>query len=103
MFGHWNDTYAMNMLQLQEKCGLTYKEARAFLIRYRESVSVMAMDLGLSSHSVYNLQRRAKRKVESSGHTLKEIFGEYMPIDRGPVMVTLDDTASDLRRLLETQ
>jgi DNA-directed RNA polymerase specialized sigma subunit len=77
------ETYAMNMQQLQETAGLTYKEARAFLIYYRETVADMAEVLGISKTAVYNLQRKAKNKIALSGLTLEEIYGDYPPVDTG--------------------
>lgn len=75
-------TYAMNMLALQEKAGLTYKEARAHLSPHWELTGGMAEDLGIDVHSVYNLQRRAKKKIEASGFTEEEIYGKWTPIRR---------------------
>jgi hypothetical protein len=72
--------YAMNMLHLQEKAGLTYKEARAHLTSYRgESRRGLAMTFGVSLHAIYNMQLRAKQKISESSLTEKEIFGEYHP------------------------
>jgi hypothetical protein len=88
MINSWNETYAVNMLQLQEKAGLTYKEARAFLIPYRENVLSMSEGIAVSVHAIYNLQRKAKRKIDATGLTLEEIFGDYMPEDQWPVLTS---------------
>ena len=87
MIKKWNETYAMNMVQLQEKAGLTYREARAFLVPYRENNFAMAQDLGITVNAVYNLQRKAKEKIDGSGLSLKEIYGEYVPEERGPIFI----------------
>jgi len=80
--------YAMNMLQLQEKAGLTYKEARAFLIPYRDITPVHLADrLGVDVHAIYNLQRNAEKKIAASGYTLEEIYGEYAPGEPKQVFV----------------
>jgi len=97
--GQWNETYAMNMLQLQETCGLTYREARAYLIPYRENTFSMATELGIGAHAIYNLKRKAKEKIEASGYTIEEIFGDYVPVDKGPIMVSSIGTLDDLVRL----
>lgn len=72
-------TFAMNMIALQEKAGLTYKEARAYLTTYNESPRDMAADLSMDVHSVYNLMRKATKKIDDSGLTLEEIWGDYVP------------------------
>jgi DNA-binding CsgD family transcriptional regulator len=73
--------FAVCMLRLQEKAGLTYKESRAYLSPYYESSSVLAEDFGISVEAIYNLVRRAKNKVAMTGMTEEEIFGEYSPRD----------------------
>lgn len=82
-----NETYAMNMVQLQEKADLTYREARAFLVPYRENNFAMAQALGITVNAVYNLQRKAREKIGASGFTLEEIYGEYVPEERGPLLI----------------
>ncbi|MCL2142847.1 MAG: hypothetical protein FWH44_01110 [Methanomassiliicoccaceae archaeon] len=88
LLGRMSSTYAINMLQLQEKVGLTYKEARAFLIPYRENAHAMAHALDIDIHSVYNLQRKAKKKIKDSGYSLEEIFEDHMPVSPGPIFVS---------------
>ena len=81
MFRKERETYAMNLYQLQSKAGLTFKEARAFLSQWYETVAAMAMDIGVGIHAIYNMQRRAKRKIADSKLSLEDIFGDYPPID----------------------
>jgi len=95
----WNETYAVNMLQLQEICGLTYREARAFLIEYRENNITMAQDLDIDIHAIYNLKRKAKKKIEASGLTLEEIFGDHMPVSRGHILPSPVAYIEDLKKL----
>ncbi|MCL1984024.1 MAG: hypothetical protein FWG58_01335 [Methanomassiliicoccaceae archaeon] len=68
------------MERLQTRVGLSYKEARAYLIESYESTFTMADYFGTSLQAVYNLQRRAKSKVRKSGMTLEDIFGEHIPV-----------------------
>ena len=68
------------MERLQTRAGLSYKEARAYLIESYESTFTMADYFETSLQAVYNLQRRAKNKVKKSGMTLEEIFGEHIPV-----------------------
>ena len=79
--------YAMNMLQLQETANLTFREAKAFLVEYKETECDLADDWGVSLQAVYNLQRRAREKIRKCGKTLEEIYGEYQPVDRGTILV----------------
>jgi len=70
-------TYAIIMLKLQELCGMTYKEARAYLMAYNESAEGLAEDLGISIRSVRKIYQRASLKVDSSGFTLYGIMERY--------------------------
>ena len=70
-------SYAMAMWKLQEMCGLTYKEARAYLLHYRESEEKFAKDLNITVASVRKLKNRAAQKVRSSGFSREQIFGKY--------------------------
>jgi hypothetical protein len=70
-------SYAMVMWKLQEMCGLTYKEARAYLLYHRETAERFAEDLGITVASVHKLKKRATWKVESSGFSLEQIAGKY--------------------------
>jgi len=83
------EVYAMNMLQLQENVGLTYKEAKAFIDRRRGYCNGdIATWLDVSVHSVYNLQRKAKKKIAESGLSLEEIFGDYYtPEHPGTILI----------------
>jgi len=74
-----NERYAMNMYQLQSKAGLTFKEAQAYLMSWRGLADIIVRSLA-EIHAIYNLQRRAKKKIADSGLTLEEIFGEYHPM-----------------------
>ena len=69
--------YAVIMLKLQELCGMTYKEARAYLMAYKETEEHFAEDLGISMQSVRNIYRRAALKMKGSGFTLYEIMDAY--------------------------
>ena len=66
---------------LQRSADLSYKEARAYLIDVYETPQVMADSLGVTLQAVYNMRRRAKKKVEECGMTEEEIFGEFVPVD----------------------
>ena len=81
MFKKERETYAMNLYQLQSKAGLTFKEARAFLSQWYETVAAMAMDIGVGIHAIYNMRRRAKKKIADSGLAPDDIFGEYPPVN----------------------
>lgn len=70
-------SYAMLMLRLQEMCGLTYKEARAYLMPHWESEKRFAEDIGITIESVRSLRRRAVHKVQCSGFRLSQIVGGY--------------------------
>jgi len=70
-------SYAMVMWKLQELCGLTYKEARAHLMRYWEPEEKFAADLNISIASVRKLQSRAAWKVRSSGFDIRQMAGKY--------------------------
>ena len=70
-------SYAMLMLRLQEMCGLTYREARAYLVHHRETEERMAEDLGITTAAVKNLKSRAAWKVRCSGYDLAEIVGDH--------------------------
>jgi hypothetical protein len=85
VFRSQKERYVMNMYQLQSIAGLTFKEARAFLLEWYGSVLDMAMDLGVGIHAIYNMQRRAKRKIAASGHTLDEIFVDYPPMNAASI------------------
>jgi len=55
------------MLDLQEKAGLTYKEARAFLLsRSSKMLYDLSVEWGISMEGVYNLSRRALKKLENA-------------------------------------
>lgn len=59
--------YALKMLDLQEKAGLTFKEATVFL--HRDSAKLMyqlATEWQISIEGVYNLSRRAQKKIDES-------------------------------------
>ncbi|MCL2510350.1 MAG: hypothetical protein FWF07_04645 [Methanomassiliicoccaceae archaeon] len=70
-------TYAIIMLKLQELCGMTYKEARAYLMAYEETPENFAEDLGINIRSVRKIYQRAALKMESSGFTLYNIMERY--------------------------
>jgi hypothetical protein len=70
--------YAMNMYLLQSEAGLSFKEARAVMIPYHETNDMMAIDLGTDVRAVYNLQRRAKKKIEKTGMSFEDIVGAYL-------------------------
>ena len=70
-------SYAMVMWKLQEMCGLSYKEARAYLQRHWETEEDLAEDLGITVASVRKLGSRAAWKVRNSGFEIGEICGKY--------------------------
>jgi hypothetical protein len=65
------------MLKLQELCGMTYKEARAYLMAYEETPESFAEDLGIDVRSVRNIYQRAVLKMDSSGYSLYRIMERY--------------------------
>jgi hypothetical protein len=78
--------YAIAMWMLEEKAGLSYKEARVYLMDHRETIDSLEQEFGVTRKAIFNLMRRADRKVESSGMTALEIIGEenmpdFMSID----------------------
>ena len=81
LFRAEKERYVMNLYQLQSKADLTFKEARAFLLRWYGTPASMAINLSVDIHAIYNLQRKAKKKVEDTGLALDEIFGDYPPIN----------------------
>jgi hypothetical protein len=79
-------SYGMCMWRLQEMCGLSYKEARAYMSDSRESSEQLAEAFGSSVTAVRNLARRAREKIQVSGYTLGDIFCRYgMIYNIGPV------------------
>lgn len=70
--------YAMCMLLLQDKAGLSYKEARAVMHDSWETTEALVKEFNISYEGVYNLVRRGNKKVHSVGMTVEEICGEYM-------------------------
>jgi hypothetical protein len=71
--------YAMNLWMLQEKAGLSFKEARVHLSNNREFFCNIAEEYGITTQAVYNIQRRAEKKIKDSGLTPEQIFGEDRP------------------------
>ena len=69
--------YAIILLKLQELCGMTYREARAHLMAYRETEDHFAKDMGITVQSARNICRRAAWKMECSGFDLYEIMERY--------------------------
>ena len=83
-----SENYAMNMYQLQSMAHLTFIEAKAFLELYydyhvAQKNHTVLMDYdpdGPRKERLNNSsRRRAKKKIEASGHTVEEIFGDYYP------------------------
>lgn len=73
------ERYAVCMLLLEEEAGLTYREARAILHHSREEISDLAKIYGITEQGVYNMIRRAEKKIRDSGKTQSGILGEYAP------------------------
>jgi hypothetical protein len=73
-------SYAMVMWKLQELCGLTYKEARAYLLYYWETEENYARDLNIAVASIRKLRSRAVWKVRNSGFDDRQIAGKYYDI-----------------------
>ena len=69
--------YAVCMYQLQRKAKLSFKEARAYLCVNWEHPTTIAEEYGITKNEVHNLMRRSKKKVDATGLTDEEIFGEY--------------------------
>jgi hypothetical protein len=77
--------YAVAMLNLQEKAGLTFKEASVHVL---ETTPIdLAEDWGVNVRSIYNLQRKAKKKIEESGYTSEELCGDYAYERHPPILV----------------
>lgn len=73
-------TYALKLLELQEKAGLTYKEARVFLCsRSAKMLFDLSVEWGITMEGVYNLSRRAAKKLEKAG--LDELG--FLGLDQG--------------------
>jgi DNA-binding CsgD family transcriptional regulator len=70
-----DERYKHCMYALQKKAGLTFREARAYLSRYRETSKSLADEWNTSVENVYNLIRKAHEKVDASGLTEKQLFG----------------------------
>ncbi|MDR0334889.1 MAG: hypothetical protein LBH69_03285 [Methanomassiliicoccaceae archaeon] len=69
--------YAMIMWKLQELCGLTYREARAHLVYYRETIEGLSKDLNISQAAARKLRSRAACKIADSYYTWQQIAGKY--------------------------
>jgi hypothetical protein len=73
--------YGMGIWLLQEKGGLTFNEARAYLSDMRhESTEQLAEALGVKKHTVYDLRRSAKVKLD--GILLDDILMGYTPLTK---------------------
>lgn len=68
------ENYAISMLILQEKAGLTYKEARAALIVFRENIQSFSNEFDITTKAVLNLIRRGNIKMEKAGITLNDLM-----------------------------
>lgn len=73
---HHGEAYEHCLVALQEKAGLTYREARAYLMSNWEPEGALAKEWGITTEAVYNFVRRAEAKIGKSGLTLDEIYGE---------------------------
>jgi DNA-binding CsgD family transcriptional regulator len=67
-----NVTVDVMLSRLQRSAQLTYKEARAVLCDKSEA-QALANELGTTINAVYNLQRRAKKKIGYTGYTLEQM------------------------------
>ena len=68
----------MCMLLLQDKAGLSYKEARAVLLSNWETEKSLMAEFGISTfEAVDNLYRRGMAKVKKTGKNVEEICGDY--------------------------
>lgn len=73
-------TYAVALWLLQERAGLTYREARVLLAGFRnENTCDLVQGLGITDQAVYNLKQRAKNKIAASKMTEDEILSGYFP------------------------
>jgi len=60
--------------RLQKTAILSYKEARAFLCEeYGETPDMLAKEFGVTINAIYNLQRRARNKVNGCMFSYVEI------------------------------
>ena len=71
----WKQYYKA-MYWLQDMAGLTFKEAQAVLASPR--TVQLAEKWGTTPENVYNLMRKGLRKVEISGHNLRDIVSEKL-------------------------
>jgi hypothetical protein len=75
--------YGVALWLLQEKAGLSYKEARVFLAHSRHETTEHLMEsLGISRNTIYGLRRSAKKKVEKCNPApdLSDLLHGYVPI-----------------------
>jgi len=71
------DRYIICVFLLQDKAGLTYREARAVLNDNCDTVPGLSQEFGISHEGVYNLVRRGMEKVNATGKTVSEICEGY--------------------------
>ncbi|MDR0524080.1 MAG: hypothetical protein LBG62_06655 [Candidatus Methanoplasma sp.] len=68
------------MLLLQDKAGLSFKEARVALADSAEERHSIAEEYGITQEAVSNLARRGRNKISGTGMTLEGICeGYYLP------------------------
>jgi lambda repressor-like predicted transcriptional regulator len=69
--------YAVCMLILQDKAGLSYKEARAVMSQGWETDKNIIEDYGISHQAIYNLYRRGLAKIDKTGMTQEQLCEGY--------------------------
>jgi hypothetical protein len=73
---HHGETYDHCMSALRKKAGLTYREARAYLMPNWERPEVLAEEWGITTEALYDIVHSAEMKIQRSGLTLDEIYGD---------------------------
>jgi|GEM_PF-6477270 len=68
--------YAVCMLRLQSRAGLTFKEARAYMCPHYEVLETIVIEYGITMQAAYNLARRARNKVAAAGLD-EDLFGKF--------------------------
>jgi len=72
--------YGMSMWMLQEKAGLTFKEARVYMADDRlESTDDLAKALNVTKQAIYNLGSSAKAKMDKI-EDYDAVFMGYFPL-----------------------
>lgn len=69
------EAYNHCMFALRNKAGLTYREARVYLMANWELPEAIIKEWGISEERLQEIFNSAELKIQRSGHTLDEIYG----------------------------